>query len=124
MGMGGMFSLKRQGTRQEIAAIQGWSYEDRVISALGDQLKGRKIDFMFHDASHKAEMFAKDFEIYWPLIAEGGIFASHDISPSADPNCNKSEAWNHIKATAQYSACYEYLPHPSTTEMGIGVLIK
>lgn len=119
---GGLYHLAR--ARQTVHAINGWTHEPKVMARLLEILDGRKIDFLFHDASHSAEMFAEDYRLYWPLIAEGGVFAAHDINHSADPKCNKRETWRAIKETATYSACYEYLPHWSVTEIGIGVLIK
>lgn len=119
---GGIFDLGKFG--QYLHGINGWSHEPRVMEELLRILDGRKIDFLFHDASHSSDMFARDWQLYWPLVAEGGIFASHDINWSQDPKCDKKTAWEEIKRTATYSACYEYLPHPSVSEMGIGVLIK
>lgn len=119
---GGLFCLRKH--RQVVHAISGWSMEPATVGRLSSILNGRTIDFLFHDASHEASMFAKDFEIYWPMISQGGIFASHDIAPSADPKCNKNDEWERIKREGNYSFCYEYRSHVSVTEMGIGVLIK
>lgn len=120
---GGGINHVRQG-HQTVIGINGWSYEPAVIQQLEKALAGRKIEFLFHDASHESEMFLADFQIYWPMIADGGIFASHDINWSEDPKCNKSVAWDRIKRVTDYSAVYEFLPHSKTSEMGIGVLIK
>lgn len=109
---------------QKLVAINGWSQEKAVMDKLLATLSGRKIDFLFHDASHASAMFAADWTLYWPLVAEGGVFASHDVNWSADTACDKKSTWDRIKREAAYSACYEYLPHPSISEMGIGVLIK
>jgi cephalosporin hydroxylase len=119
---GGLFSLARQ--QQDIHAINGWSHEPRVMEELLRVLNGRKIDFLFHDASHQARMFARDFDLYWPLVAEGGVFAAHDINYSEDPKCNKRDAWLEITGRTDFSAHYEYLPGGNVSEMGIGVLIK
>lgn len=118
---GGMYSLRRGS--QNIHPINGWTHEPRVMDELLSTLAGRKIDFLFHDASHSAEMFAKDFNLFYPLIADGGIFAAHDIQPSANPDCNKGEEWERIKRTADYSALYEWITKGGDS-MGIGALIK
>lgn len=119
---GGIKHLGRPG--QRIVGINGWSYEPTVRVDLLHELNERKIDFLFHDASHKSEMFEADFEWMWPLIADGGIFASHDIMPSSHPDCDKSVAWKKIKHTAGQSACYEYRGAADQDSFGIGVLIK
>jgi predicted O-methyltransferase YrrM len=130
---GGAYSLRQHA--QQLHVINGWSYEPAVLQNLERLLAGRKIDWLYHDASHEASMFAKDWELYWPLVADGGVFAAHDIAPSADPKCNKKEFWDVItgrkpgmgtidKPGAEYSACYEFHPPPGVTEMGSGLLIK
>lgn len=120
---GGLYSLKQH--RQRVVAINGWSYEESVLARLREVLAGRKIDFIFHDASHSAEMFLRDFEIYWPLVADGGVFASHDIMPHpSDARCNKNEAWKHICETIDYSARFEFLGRKTDEGMGIGAIVR
>lgn len=119
---GGAHYLKQ--TNQKLVAINGWSYEKHVMDKLLETLNGKKIDFLFHDASHSAQMFANDWKLYWPLVEEGGVFAVHDINWSADPACDKRVEWDRIKREEAYSACYEYLPHHSVSEMGIGAMLK
>lgn len=118
---GGMYHLRRG--QQIIHPINGWTYEPVVKETLLHTLNGRKIDFLFHDASHSAAMFAEDFNFLYPLIADGGIFSVHDIQPSESPDCNKSEEWERIKRTAVYSAVYEWTTYAGDS-LGIGALIK
>lgn len=119
---GGIHHLKKP--NQTVVGISGWTHEESTIQQLLGVLGGRKVDFMFHDASHKMEKSAADFQIFWPLIAEGGAMAFHDINWSADLNCDKKIEWDRIRREETYSACYEFLPSRETSEMGIGVLLK
>jgi cephalosporin hydroxylase len=119
---GGVYSLRQR--RQTIHALNGWSYQESIIGKLKEVLGGRNIDFLWNDASHERDMFLRDFSIYYPLVAEGGIFAVHDIMPSQHPDCNKSEAWEEIKQTADYSACFEFKGSRNDDSMGIGLLIR
>ncbi len=123
MGQDGGGALHLKCHQQDVHSINGWSYEEKTINHLRAILRGREIDFLWHDASHQPDTFAKDWKIYRPLMAEGAVFASHDIVPSADPNSNKSVEWERIKRDESFSAIYEFRPHPSVTEMGIGVII-
>lgn len=120
-GGGGMFALGRN--NQRIVPICGWSTDPNVLAALEKTLAGRKIDFLFHDASHSADMSRKDFLLYRPFMAEGSIMAFHDIQKSSHPECNKSEFWEELKATENYSACFEFLGARSEESLGIGVLV-
>lgn len=47
---------------------------DRVMEVLGQ----RKFDFAFIDGDHSYEGVKRDFEMYSPLVNEGGIVAFHD----------------------------------------------
>ena len=109
---------------QRIIPINGWSYDPAVMNMLLAALDGRKIDFLYHDASHSKEMFARDFKLYWPLVAEGGIFATHDVMHSNALECDKSVEWGRIRKEEEYSACYEYFSSRGHDSMGNGVLIK
>lgn len=122
---GGIHHLKK--ASQKIIGINGWTSEQKTRDKLNevlDGLGGEKIDFLFHDASHEASMFHEDFKWLWPLVADGGIFASHDICQSDDPKCNKGEEWARIIQSTDFSALYEYKCGPGEQNMGIGVLIK
>lgn len=119
---GGIYHLGKAG--QTIIGVNGWTTEQSTKDKLIAALNGRKIDFLFHDASHERSMFIQDFEWMYPLVADGGVFATHDIQQSQHPECNKSEAWKTIKLMADYSACFEFLGSRNDDSLGIGVLIK
>jgi len=119
---GGMHVYRR--ANQQVIPINGWTHDSYVYDRLMNVLSGRKIDFLFHDASHEANMFEADFKRFWPLVSEGGVFAVHDIMPSANPECNKSVEWSRIRAAEDYSALYEYRGARTDDSLGIGVLIK
>ena len=119
---GGLYALGRH--NQRVVGLSGWSTDEHVLTKLRETLGGQKIDWLFHDASHQPEKFAKDFAIYWPMVADGGVFASHDIMPCKDPNSNKSTEWERIKAEETYSAIFEFKGRRDDDSYGIGILIK
>lgn len=119
---GGVYSLGKKG--QRVYGINGWSHEKSTQDRLEEILAGRKIDFLFNDGSHSKEMFADDFRWMWPLVAEGGIFATHDIHHSKAEGCDKRVEWERIIAEETYSAMYEFRPAYSEDSLGIGVLIR
>lgn len=121
-GEGGAKALGRH--NQKIIPITGWSHDPNTFSQLMDALDGKMIDWMFHDASHKMEMTVNDFKIYWPLIADGGVMAFHDIMPSTHIDVTKSIEWERIKREEEYSACYEFRGSRHDDSMGIGVIIR
>ncbi len=119
---GGIFALGKK--QQTIRAINGWSTEDATFNQLVNILAGRKIDWLWTDSSHEASMFAKEFEMYWPLVADGGVFCTHDVQKSSHPDVTKWREWERIKQVMDYSACFEFLGSRIEDSLGIGVLVR
>lgn len=122
---GGMYSLKRKESNQTIIPINGWSYESKTVLKLQEVLNGCRIDFLFHDASHKYEDTVRDFELYWPLIESGGVMAFHDIAYSSVAEVTKWKFWREIIHTGPQEISYTYEYNDRFDQsMGIGVLFK
>jgi cephalosporin hydroxylase len=121
---GGVHHLKKYPT-QTIEVIRGWSFEKMAQDRVLKVLDGRKIDFMFHDASHEASMFQRDYDFFWPLMAEGGVMAVQDIAYSSNPDVTKPQVWEQIKRNGDHHTCYEYaMADHMNQSMGIGLLFK
>lgn len=119
---GGAYNLKKHG--QTLHCINGWSTEERTITRLHQLLDGDMIDFLWNDASHGYSDTMRDWEFYWPMVADGGIYAMHDIMPSAHPDVTRSKAFEEIKANADYSALYEFKGPRHQDSMGISAFVK
>jgi cephalosporin hydroxylase len=119
---GGIYHLKKKG--QTMIGINGWTHDPAVQEQVKRALNGRTIDFLHHDLSHSARMTREDMVWMWPLITPGGCMCLHDIQPSKHPDCDKSVAWQEMKETLDYSACYEFLGSRTDDSMGCGLLFK
>lgn len=76
------------------------------------------IDFLFIDGDHTYEGVKKDFEIYSPLVKEGGIIAFHDIVVHPPEKCcNVHKFWEEIKREDSE----EFIENPNQKWAGIGV---
>jgi len=64
---------------QRLYMIRADSHYPKTLEAVKKVLGNRKLDFLFIDADHTYEGVKKDFEMYAPLVREGGIIAFHDI---------------------------------------------
>ncbi len=118
---GGMMHLKRH--QQRIVPINGWSYAPHVLEEVRLTLGDKKVDWLFHDASHSADMARRDYELYRPFMAEGSVMAFHDIQESQVPECNKSEWWRSVRENGDYSALMEFRGPRTADSMGIGLII-
>lgn len=119
---GGMHAHKKG--NQRIVAINGWSTEESTLNQLNNVLDGRKIDWLWCDSSHQEEKFRVEFPMYFPLVAEGGVYCTHDVQESSHPDVTKWKEWRKIKASFDYSACFEFLGGKDADSYGIGVIIK
>ncbi len=67
---------------QQLYLLREDSHNTETLNKVENILNGRNIDFLFIDADHTYEGVKKDFEMYSPLVKEGGIIAFHDIAPN------------------------------------------
>jgi cephalosporin hydroxylase len=84
---------------QRINLLRANSHETKTVEAVERILNGDKIDFLFIDGDHSLEGVMKDFELYSPLVADGGMVALHDIVH--DPKwtgCEVSVLWADLKS--------------------------
>ena len=62
-----------------MSVILGDSHDPATVQALLDELAGEPIDMLFIDGDHTYEGVKADYEMYSPLVREGGIIGLHDI---------------------------------------------
>ena len=62
-----------------VKRIVGDTTDERTKNLLRLHLDGKQIDFLFIDGDHNYESCKSDWEMYSPLVREGGIIAFHDV---------------------------------------------
>lgn len=107
--------------KQEIHLLQGDSHQQEMYQKLHTILNGRQVDYLFIDGDHTYEGVKQDFEMYSPLVRQGGMIAFHDIAPdrSAEPTHFVDRFWNEIKGIYRSE---EFIHNPSQDKCGIGVI--
>lgn len=71
---------------QRLIRIAGDSHAVGTLNQLKDALGGRLLDFLFIDGDHSYAGVKQDFQMYAPLVREGGLIAFHDIVPIRSEN--------------------------------------
>lgn len=105
--------------KQSIHLIRADSHAKETLERVKAILGGRKVDLLFIDADHSYEGVKRDFELYSPLVAPGGVIAFHDIVPlPASYGCGVDIFWNEIKTPQSR----EFIESMSQEWAGIGVL--
>lgn len=65
--------------QQRVVFLSADSHSPRTLAKIRHELSGRELDFLFLDGDHSADGVRRDFEMYAPLVRDGGIIALHDI---------------------------------------------
>lgn len=71
---------------QSIQLLRADSHKPETLKAVREVLQDRPVDFLFIDGDHSYEGVRKDFEMYSPLVRNGGIIAFHDVCPGPAEN--------------------------------------
>jgi predicted O-methyltransferase YrrM len=87
---------------QTLHLVRGNSHEtasrDRVLDLLG----GRPLDFILIDADHSYAGVRRDFELYYPLLADDGLLAMHDVMDNPhDPTIDVHRFWTELQASLE-----------------------
>jgi cephalosporin hydroxylase len=105
---GGLFGggySRREGRRfrkyarpgQKIRTLRRDSQDPKTVARLRSILKGRTIDFLMIDGDHLYDGVKRDWELYEPLVSDGGLIAFHDIlEHPKETRVEVSRFWNEL----------------------------
>jgi len=82
---------------QWIQLFRGDSHDELMLKGVKRFLAGKKLDLLFIDGDHSYEGVKRDWEMYSPLMREGGVVVFHDIVEHDDPACQVDRLWNELK---------------------------
>lgn len=75
-------AFNKVGRLNNITFIKENSHSKEAYNKVVKKLGGEKVDFLFIDGDHKYDGVKKDFEMYSPLVRDGGFIGFHDIIES------------------------------------------
>jgi predicted O-methyltransferase YrrM len=115
-------SLARPG--QRVVVIRSDSQSDSTRAAVETVLAGDRLDFLMIDGDHTYEGVSRDFELYSPLVREGGLIAFHDILPhSRMPGVEVHRLWQELRSRYDHEEFVDPARVPGLGQWGgIGVL--
>lgn len=79
------------------------------------------IDLLFIDGDHTYEGVKQDFEMYNPLVKEGGLIVFHDIWNTPTTTNGVKQFWNEIKTRYEH---FEIIDDLKKEVYGIGILVN
>ncbi len=107
--------------KQKLVMLKGNSHDPLTLGKVKSILGNRKLDFLFIDGDHSYEGVKKDFEMYGPLVKEGGIIAFHDIKLIIS---GVPKFWNEIKSSFNKNNIIEIIENNNQEWAGIGIILK
>lgn len=105
--------------QQQLHLIRGSSHDRETFERVRGLFGERPVDFLFIDGDHTFEGVRRDWEMYSPLVREGGLIGFHDVAGNYDDTQVK-RFWDSIKDRFHHR---EYMVHAEGL-CGIGVLFK
>jgi predicted O-methyltransferase YrrM len=110
---------------QTVVSVQGDSHDPASRRMIEDCLGGEPLDFLLIDGDHSYEGVKTDFELYSPLVREGGLIALHDINPDSDGpggpiSGDVPRYWRELAAEWRTE---ELIHAPSGEGLGIGLVL-
>ncbi len=106
--------------RQTLHLLRGDSHQQSSFDRVRNLLCGAPLDFLFIDGDHSYPGVKRDFELYSPLVRQGGLIAFHDIARHpADVGCQVDRFWSEIRNHFRYE---ELIEDPGQGGKGIGIL--
>lgn len=107
--------------RQKVRLVRADSHRDETVAAVRSALDGRRVDFLLIDGDHSYEGVRRDFELYAPLVRDGGLIAFHDIVEGPPENVGGvPRFWREVRALA--ADAEELVDDPAQGGLGIGLL--
>jgi len=105
--------------QQKIFLLRKDSHALSTLSAVKKILGVQKLDFLFIDGDHTYDGVKKDFEMYSPLVHQGGLIAFHDICRHTVGFSEVNKFWSEVKDRYNHT---EIVENPKQGWAGIGVL--
>lgn len=129
-------------TPRDLEVLRNWASTDyNVVLCTGnsqlpetvEEVKGElgtdPLDVLFIDADHTYEGVKKDFELWSPLVRNGGCIIFHDVvdHTKSNPACRVKQFWDEVRASRPMGIFFEIIAPdgPDTKEStwaGIGIM--
>lgn len=107
---------------QSLTLVKADSHSLETLKRVENLLNGKRVELLFIDGDHSYEGVKMDFEMYSPLVADGGMIAFHDIAVHTKfANCEVNRFWDEVKLGFRH---LEIIADPRQGWAGIGVLWK
>lgn len=102
---GAGFDSGRPLDRHGAVVVEGDSHAEDTLLTLAAVLAewGLPLDFLMIDGDHTYDGVRSDYEMYGPLVRDGGLVALHDICPHpGHPDVEVDRFWSELQGDKEY----------------------
>lgn len=107
---------------QTLHLLRANSHDPQTMAKAQALLPGGQLDFLMIDGDHSYQGVRTDYELYGPMVGEGGVIALHDIveNPS-DPSIDVNRFWEELRQS-RGDAARAIVKDPEQGGYGLGLL--
>ena len=111
-------------TDYDVTLCTGDSQKQETVDEVKAELPNGTCDCLFIDADHTYEGVKKDFELWSPLVRNGGSIIFHDIvdHSEANPACQVKKFWDEYRAAHPMGIYFEIAYHTAPDWAGLGIV--
>lgn len=108
----------------DVTLCTGNTQKEETFREVSEAFAGEAVDVLFIDADHSYEGVKRDFELWRPIVRNGGYIIFHDICDhsKSNPRCQVDKFWAELQKT--YDMAVYYGIHETTDPDwgGIGIM--
>jgi cephalosporin hydroxylase len=109
---------------QALRFVRADSHKEETLKTVKRLLKARPLEILFIDADHSYDGVKRDFEMYSPLVAAGGLVIFHDIADFG-PGYGVKRFWEEVKTGHRFEEIVDPLNFDgkyTDRPCGVGIL--
>ena len=114
---------------KNVLYVQGNLDEESTVGQVKKSLAGRQVDFLYIDSNHYYDGVKHHYELFSPLVRDGGIVAFHDIRNAPWGRYGVGKFLSELKEKYKWMEILVPLPeytdkYPLRGADGIGIIFK
>jgi cephalosporin hydroxylase len=111
-------------TDYDVTLCTGDTQKQETVDEVKAEFEGGLVDCLFIDADHTYEGVKKDYELWRPLVRNGGCIVFHDVADhsKSNPACRVKEFWDELRASHPMGIYAEIRMATDPDWAGIGIM--
>ena len=111
-------------TDYDVTLCEGNSQKEETVAEVKAEFPDGLVDVLFIDADHTYEGVKKDYELWSPLVRNGGCIVFHDVADhsKSNPACRVKQFWDELRAAHPMGIYAEIRDATDPDWAGLGIM--